>query len=1074
MKFLFLTALLASGAAAQIVDTGRISGIVQDSSGARIASAKISVRSETTGSAIALLSSNEGAYVTPPLPPGDYELKVGAIGFSPLILHVHLEVAQHASVPVTLNVGAASEALEVKGAAPLLEAESSTLSNERTETAVKNLPLNGRNFAELMGLTAGVINVHTQLTGILPLAAERGDTSYSVNGLRAEENHFLIDGISNNDNHVGLGLIVYPPMDAVQEFRMETSVADARYGHGGGGTVNLIVKSGTSRYHGEVFEFLRNSDLDARNFFDKSRPGFRMNQFGATFGGPVRPGKDPRTFFFADYEGNRTDQALTYVSTVSTQAMRTGDFSRVPQRLYDPASQVPLAGGGFSRSLFTGNIIPDSRMDPVGANLIGLYPLPNLPGIANNYLYQPSHIVTYDEGDFRLDHRFSNSDSAFFRFSEAYADIFQPGSLPPPAAGGNISGAINQPSYQAVLGETHTFAPTTVNIARFGWSRVEIRGTDINQSQPYAQQIGIPGSNIPGDPATYGLPYILVTGAAALGSTALPATIVNNNYQFDENLSLTRGRHLIQVGGDFMRLQYNVFQTSNRRGMMRFTTDYSSNPASSDGTGLGLADLLLGKPIAGSLQFIDGSRGLRRSDLSVYLQDDYKITEKLTLNLGIRYENYIGYPWKEVHNRAYNFAPPSGVVQVGTNGVSRSGIPARNLNFMPRAGVAWRIAPRTVLRAAYGIFYSAPQIIGLSSTLMNPPALISTSYTNDPLDFIGATPASAGFSRSTTVLGSALNAIDPEMRLPYTQQWNASIQHQVTSGTLLSATYVGTAGTHLQGVININQPTPGLTQLPQRRPYPLFQNISEVANVETSRYHALQLTAEQRLAHGLSFNGSYTWSHGLDYLSTYVVPVTVPFMDTYNRRLDYGNADFDVRHRVVASFTYLLPFRTSGRLRQAVEGWQFNGILSLYSGLPFTVVSATNTLNIAASSRASYTGIGDGSLPARQRSLQEWFNVAAFSAPASLAFGNVARNSLAGPSTTQLDFSAFKSFFFKKESTRALQFRAETFNLTNTPQFNNPVSTIGAPGAGAITSAGSPGTFQRLSREVQLALKLYF
>ena len=285
---------------------------------------------------------------------------------------------------------------------------------------------------------------------------------------------------------------------------------------------------------------------------------------------------------------------------------------------------------------------------------------------------------------------------------------------------------------------------------------------------------------------------------------------------------------------------------------------------------------------------------------------------------------------------------------------------------------------------------------------------------------------------------------------------------------------MGTGATHLQGVININQPTPGLTPLPQRRPYPLFQNISEVANVETSRYHALQLTAEQRLAHGLSFNGSYTWSHGLDYLSTYVVPVTVPFMDTYNRRLDYGNADFDVRHRAVASFTYLLPFRTSGRLRQAVEGWQFNGILCLYSGLPFTVVSATNTLNIAASSRASYTGIGDGSLTANQRSLQEWFNVAAFSAPAPLAFGNVARNSLAGPSTKQLDFSAFKSFFFKKEPTRALQFRAETFNLTNTPQFNNPVSTIGAPGAGAITSAGSPSTFQRLSREVQLALKLYF
>jgi hypothetical protein len=291
MKLLFVAAFLASGAAAQIVDTSRISGIVQDSSGARVAAASISVRSETTGSVVALLSSNEGAYATPPVPPGDYELKVEANGFSPLIQHLHLEVAQHASRDFTLNVGAANEALEVKGVPPILEADSSALSNERTETAVRNLPLNTRNFAELMGLTAGVINVHTQLTGVLPLAAERGDTSYSVNGLRAEENHFLIDGISNNDNHVGLGLILYPPMDAVQEFRMETSAADARYGHGGGGTVNLVIKSGTAKYHGEVFEFLRNSDLDARNFFDNSKPGFRMNEFGATFEDRCAPAK---------------------------------------------------------------------------------------------------------------------------------------------------------------------------------------------------------------------------------------------------------------------------------------------------------------------------------------------------------------------------------------------------------------------------------------------------------------------------------------------------------------------------------------------------------------------------------------------------------------------------------------------------------------------------------------------------------------------------------------------------------------------------------------------------------------
>ena len=1078
MRFGVIAALLVSISAAQIVDTARISGTVRDASGARIALAKISVRSETTEAAVAILSSNDGSYVSPPLPPGDYEVRMEASGFSPLVRHIRLEVAQRAPLDAVLSVGAASETLEVRAVSPLLEAESSTLSNERSETAVKNLPLNGRNFAELMGLTAGVVDVNTQLTGLLPLASSRGETNYSVNGLRAGENHFLVDGIGNNINHGVLGIVIYPPIDAVQEFRMETSVADARFGYGAA-TVNLVFKSGSSRYHGDGFEFLRNSDLDARNFFDKLKPVFRMNQFGGTLGGPVGAGKDPKTFFFADYEGTRTNQSLTYLSTVPTEAMRRGEFSQVPQRIYDPTSQTPLADGGFSRAPFADNIVPAGLIDRVGQNLVRLYPLPNLPGIVNNYLYQPSRTVTSDEGDFRLDRRFSNFDSGFLRVSAARDDLFQPGSLPSPAAGGLLSGPLSQPSYQAVVSETHTFTPNSVNIARFGFSRIAILGTDINQDQPYAQQVGIPNSNIMGDKSTYGLPLITVTGATALGTQGgLPATSVTNNYQFDEDLSLVRGRHTVQIGGDLTRLQYNVAQTAIRRGSLSFTTAYSQNPASSAGTGLGLADLLLGKPSSGGLQFLDGTRGLRRSDISGYVQDDYKVNDRLVLNLGIRYENYLGFPWTETHDRIYNFDPPGSVVRGGTNSVPRSGVAARNLNFMPRAGLAMRAGSKTVIRAAYGIFYSGPRLLFLVHTATNPPELISTGFTNDQFDFAGAIPASAGFSRPAAgaVLGSALFAFDPNAHVPYIQQWNGSVQHQLTSSTLLSAAYAGTAGVHLLGVFNLNQPVPGLsgTPLAQRRPYPLFQNIMEVADIETSRYHALQLTAEQRLTHGLSFNASYTFSHGLDYCSDNAVPATIPIMDTYNRRLDYGNADFDIRHRLVASATYALPFKASGLGGYVVRGWQLNGILSLSTGIPFTVQSATNTLNIGMGSRASYTGTGDGSLPAVQQNMNRWFDVAAFSAPPPLQFGDVGRNTLAGPGTRQLDFSVFKSFFFAERTSPTLQFRAEGFNLTNTPQFNNPLATIGAPGAGAITSAGSPYTFQRLSREVQLAVKVYF
>ncbi|MBV9265164.1 MAG: TonB-dependent receptor, partial [Acidobacteriaceae bacterium] len=475
-------------------------------------------------------------------------------------------------------------------------------------------------------------------------------------------------------------------------------------------------------------------------------------------------------------------------------------------------------------------------------------------------------------------------------------------------------------------------------------------------------------------------------------------------------------------------------------------------------------------------QVMEGTRGLRRTDLGFYIQDDYKLSSNLTINVGLRYENYLGYPWTEVDNRMYSFLPSGNVVQAGSSGVPRSGVSGRDLNLMPRVGLAYRISTQTVVRAAYGIFYSAPQIGFGYNIAANPPELISTAFTNSQFDFTDAIPASAGFSRPAqgSVLGSTLYAVNPNEHMPYTQQWNFGLQHQLTPHTLITASYVGTAATHLQGIIDVNQPVAGLTPIAKRRPYPEYQDIYEVANVDTSRYHALQVGAEQRLSHGLSLNMSYTWSHALDYASFDSTSGGTPVMDTYNRRLDYGNSDYDIRHRFVASTTYLLPFKATGPLRYAIEGWQINAILNLYTGLPFTVQSATNTLNNGSSSRAELIGPGDGSLPSEQRTLQHWFNTAAFSAPPALQFGDAGRNTLRGPGTKELDLSAFKNFYFSSEKTTNLQLRAEAFNVTNTPQFNNPISTVGAPGVGAITSAGSPYTLQRLSREVQLAVKLYF
>ncbi len=1073
----------------QTLDTGRISGVVHDSSGGVIVGAIVTVQNKGTNWSEKLVSDNQGLFVTPPLAPAEYDVAVVAPGFAELVEHVRVEVSQRASLDFQLVPGDLQQAVTVQASAAQLTTETSTLSSLRSERAVQNLPMNGRNFAELMGLAAGVVPAQSQLTGAAPLAQARGETGYSVNGLRMEDNSFLLDGISDRENHNGLGIVLFPPMDAVQEFREETSVPDARFGRGGG-TVNLIFKSGTEQIHGDAFEYLRNSDLDARNFFDTQKPGFRMNQFGGTIGGPLSWSHDPKTFFFADYEGQRTAQALTFVSTVPTLAERAGNFSSANQVIYNPLTTVQNPDGTYSRTAFAGNAIPLNQQSAVGRNLINLYPLPNAPGLANNFLYQPIHTVDSNSFDVKIDRKFGDYDTGFVRFSQSHSDIFQPGPLPAPAVGGTISGGSLQPAHQAVLNEQHIFSPTTVNSFRFGWSRVAIVSSDLNGGSALADEVGIPGSNVAGNSLTNGLPYIPVTGASTLGEFGnLPSTIISNNYQADEAISLVKGRHTLQFGVGVMRMQYNVFQTLNEHGTLNFTTAYTSNPAPScaastsvycstipaSGTGNGLADLLLGTPISGSLETVDGMRGLRRLDVSSFVQDDFKVSDKLTLNLGLRYEDYLGWPWVEIGNRGYNFVPgAAGLEQVGTDGVPQSAVHARNLNFMPRVGAAYQIQKNTVVRAAYGIFYNDPQLIFGNSIFNNPPEAISYSFTNNQYNFAGAHTAANGFERTANPAAGVLYSIDPNAKMPYTQQWNFTIQRQLSSSTLLSLSYVGTKGTHLPAQQNLNQAVPGVTPLAQRRPYPVYQNVTEFLDVDNSSYNAFQAVIEHRYSSGLSFQASYTLSHALDYASFSPSGGGGVFTDTLNYRLDYGNADFDVRHRVTGSFTYSLPSKLHGLSGQVLNGWQVNGILTLSTGIPFSVQSASNTLNTGGTSRASYVaGAGNGELSSGERSVAEWFNVAAFTAPGAQQYGNVARNSLYGPPTRELDFSLFKNFALGSEQ-RKLQLRAEAFNVANTAQFNNPINTIGAPGAGSIVSAGSPQTFQRLSREVQLAAKFYF
>src|SRR5580698_8105902 len=960
---------------AQIVETGTITGVVRDTSGAVIAGTQVNIRNAATGLNNATVTDSQGLYVSPPLNPGDYNVEFQASGFGKVQEHIRLEVGQRAAADAVLTVGQNTQTVTVEATTQLLESETSTVSNLRTEQAVKDLPLNGRNFAELVGLGAGVVPAQTQIVSI-PYTQQRGPTSYAFNGLRFQENRLLLDGIGDNENHNGLAVVVFPPIDAVQEFSEETTDADARYGRGHAGTINLIYKSGTNHYHGEVFEFFRNSALDARNYFDTAaKPGFRMNEFGATFGGPLFKRDNPKTFFFADYSGQRTRQGLTDVDTVPDFKLTPAgyDFSAYSTSIKNPTTGIPYAN----------NFIPLSDVNTTGANILKLYQKyasPNVPGAttANNFLFNPERSVTEDAFDVKVDHQFSDSDSAFIRYSQSRDSIGQPGILPVPLVGAVISGPAQDPAHQAVLSETHIFSPTTINSARFGWSRFFVYAENWDAGLNLPTQLGIPGVEVPGNPASDGLPVMTFAGDSPIGDAGnSPTHIGTNNYQWDDNVNLVRGKHSLDIGFELVRLEYNMFQTGDEHGAFSFGTVYS---------GLAWTDELFGAPKTGVYAFPNGNDGFgfRQTDLSFYGQDNYKVTSRLTLNLGVRYENFLGWPWNEVENRMYNFVPSlstTQLIQVGTRGVPRSGVSGNNLNFMPRLGFAYKVTAKTVVHAGYGLYYSAPNVTNSSGLSNNAPAIDYWAFNNSSIYGANATNgtpfnfASNGFAHTPATDASALPAglpvfaQNPQAKTPYSEQWHASIQQQVAPSTTVTVAYVGTRGLHLDNLTDINAGSPGTTNITVNRPYPFFAQIFQLQTDQLSSYNAVQVSAERR-ARGLSFLASYTYSHALDENTNSPGAVVNP----YNIHGDYGNSDLNVPNRFVGSVNYQLPFKSSGKLNPVVQGWQVNAILQYFDGLPFSVTSA-NGVGDGLTPRAELVpGYGNGTLPADKRSLKEWFN----------------------------------------------------------------------------------------------------
>src|SRR5581483_8152952 len=514
----------------------------------------------------------------------------------------------------------------------------------------------------MITLGTGVAPASTQSSSVA-LTAIRGVTDNSVNGFTFRSNRYLVDGIDNSENHNGRGLMLYPPVDAIMEVRVQTSVASAEFGRGGGGSINVYYKSGTNEVHGNVFEYLRNSAFDARNFFANtpSTPPFRMNQFGGTLGGPIRRN---RTFYFFSYEGERRRQALNYDVAVPLAAFKTGDFSAHPNRIYDPLTTGP--GNNPTRDPFPNNTIPANRIDPVGRALINLYPDPNLPGLAGNYVSNPSQSLNRNTFDIKLDHSFSSRDQTFFRYSHHSGDQNVPGSLPLPAVGplGTSAGAGDTtfPAQQIVASYTRTLSPDQVNEFRAGFTRLRIDSLQPNYGRNVDDEVGIPGINSK-DARVSGLSLITLSGYQTIGDpTQDLSIIVSENYQFNDTFSRVQGNHTLKFGGELARRHYNLFLGNSLRGSYNFGPIYTTNPASAARTGISLADLLLGTPASGSIDYVTGTKGFRRSEFALFAHDTWKVTPALTLNYGLRYEVYLAYPYTEVANRMSEFRTDLGNV----------------------------------------------------------------------------------------------------------------------------------------------------------------------------------------------------------------------------------------------------------------------------------------------------------------------------------------------------------------------------------------------------------------------------
>jgi Carboxypeptidase regulatory-like domain/TonB dependent receptor/TonB-dependent Receptor Plug Domain len=1078
VSLLFLLTLSTHG----VGTTGTLVGTVTDAKGGVISQAKVTVKNVGTNATRELTTSLSGEYSVPLLPPGEYEVSVERPGFKRAVFSgIKLEVDQTVRVDATLEIGEVNQQIAVTESAPLLQTDSSTVGQVIDQQKVSQLPLNERNFLAFTLLVPGAQ---------LPSDGSQNSTqggAISVNGAREQANNFLLDGVDNNDLAINQ-YTVLPSVDAIQEFKVQSSDSSAEYGRSGGAQINVVTKSGTNQFHGTGFEFVRNRHLDAKNFFDQPYctassaagtcgpiPRLDRNQYGGTIGGPIRKDK---TFFFGSYEGLTLRQAETRNATVPTTAERQEALADVP------------------------------NPNPAGLAIFNLLPLSNVGSQPNEFVASPAIANQVNQVLGKVDHNFNATNTLSGEYAIFNEHRFNP--FDPLASFTNIpgNGSFTLNRGQIVRIEyTHTFSAKLLNDLRIGFNRS--RGGIFQQhfGTNVSQQLGFP--TVLPNSLDLGVPNVAIAGFSSIGEPEnTPQDRRDNTFHYADTLAwhpdFNGGRHQFKFGADIRRFQLNFYLDEIARGQWTFNGGVSAASQAAPADIQSLVDLLSGTPnfaigVSGNTQTEE-----RTTETDFFAQDDIRLTSRFTLNLGLRWE--FNSPVVDRHNRlsvpdltanalTCTPQPDCQFIVAGTDGVPRATYNPTYTNFAPRIGFAWRplASDKFVVRAGYGMFYDTGILNGNILPRFNPPFFNVLLFPNNAA---GNLTIENILSQTGATQPALPSEIAPNYRDGYVQQWNLDLQHEIAKNLVLDWGYVGSKGTHLQDERDLDQGAPGSSVLtPAALPFPAYGAITLLESAASSTYHAFQFRAEKRMSQGLVFLGSYTFSRSIDDASAQFGTAAEAGLPQNSNDLAAEKAlsNFQTKHRFVFSSVYQMPFGNGqrwlnhGGLVDHIFGhWQASGILTLQSGKPFTILtgvdqSESGSINIAAADRPDIIGnpfqpgnfaANPGCVgPAQVHTPNAWFNPCAFVEPTVPAFGNLGRNTLIGPTFRDLDFSLAKEIPLGSEA-RKLQFRVETFNLANRPNFDIPNNVFTGATFSQIATADAFGG--KPPRQIQLGLKFLF